>query len=324
MVRLRLVCAGFIDIGTYFEPFRVREYRFESAWPRPTGWLDDRGTSTRYGSDTRSVTHTGFVEFSGRQANSILYWGGVVGTRHRLRKRKQVEDVLVLASLLTGHNWGLYSRRSYHDFPVINANHLQCVAPGCGGEEAGRLIELALQSLTSESWQTQFEEGFHLRMLLNHSNVLATEARFLSLMVIWEWIFAHIRNPRGATIKDESKNLNKILVGVLEEYFPGMVNSALLSDKCILFVLRNQLAHCGRLPIDRDYAKTWMRQLHCDFQPFSLKGIGVIDYIHFFQQLTQVVVLKTLGLDVEDRLSAFSFQENLAAFLDTGRIICRC
>jgi len=324
MTRLRLVCAGFIDIDAYFEPFEVREYRFESAKPRPGHWPDDLGIASGRGGDTRSVAHTAFVDFVGSQEDSILYRGGIAGSAHRVRKRKRIEDVLLLASLLTGHNWWLYSRRVYHDYPVINANHLKCVAPGRGGEAAGRLIELALHAVVAEKWQTQFEGGLHLRMLFNHSNILATEARFLGLMVIWEWVFAHIKNPNGATVKDESKNLNQILVGVLEEYFPGKVNSTLLSDKCILYVLRNQLAHCGRLPIDRDYAETWMRQLHCDFQPLSLKGVGVIDYIVFFQMLTQTIVLKTLGLDVSDRLDVFSFSENLDAFLKTGKIQHRC
>jgi hypothetical protein len=324
MARLRLVCAGFIDIDAYFESFEVREYRFESAKPRPVDWPDDLGIAPGCGGDTRSVTHTALVDFVGRQEDSILYKGGIVGSTHRVRKRKLIEDVLLLASLLTGHNWWLYSRKVYHDFPVVNANHLKCVAPGQGGEAAGRLIELALQSVVCETWQTQFEGGLHLRMLLNHSNILATEARFLSLMVIWEWLFAHIRNPGGATVNDESKNLNEVLVGVLEEYFPGKVNGALLYDKCIFYVLRNQLAHCGRLPIDRDKAETWMRKLHCDFQPLSLKGVGVIDYIVFFQLLTQTIVLRTLGLDVSGTLDVFSFSENLDSFLKTGKIRHRC
>lgn len=324
MTRLRLASAGFVTFDAYFEPFDVEDYQFTSVRPRPAGWPDDSGLSASSGFDIRSVRQTGYVEFAGRQQDSILFQGGVVGGVRHFRKKKLIDDVLLLACLVTGRNWWLYSRRMYPDSPAINANHLSCVAPARGGQGAGQMIDGALQTVRSKSWRTQFEGGFHLRMLRNHANILTTEARFLGLVVIWEWLFAHIRNPSGASVTDESYDLNEILVGVLEEYFPGKVNGDLLASKCIFYVLRNQLAHCGRLPIDRDYAQAWMKQLQCDFQSLSLKGIGVIDYIVFFQLLTQVIVLKTLGLDVEDRLGVFSFSENLAVFLQTGKISYRC
>lgn len=324
MGRLRVVSAGFVDVESYFEPFDVEMYHFTSVHPKPAGWPENSGRSGVSGFDTRSVADSGFVEFSGRQEDSILFRGGVIGTARRTRKRKLIDDVLLLACLLTGRNWWLYSQRMYRDFPVINANHLCCVAPGRGGQAAGLMIERALQCVRLEPWRTQFEGGFHLRMVRNHANILATEARFLSLVVIWEWLFAHIQNPSGASVSDESANLKKIFTTVLEEYWPGKVNRSLLLSECVFQVLRNQLAHCGRLPIDRRYAPNWMKKLHCDFEYFSGKGVGVIDYIHFLQQLTQVVVLKTLGVDAEDRLAAWSFRENLASFLDSGKIACSC
>ena len=324
MRRFRVVSGGFVDVGSYFEPFDVEGYHFTSLYPKPAGWPENSGRSGQSGFDTRSVTHTGFVEFSGRQEDSILFRGGVIGTARGTRKRKLIDDVLLLACLLTGRNWWLYSRRMYPDFPVINANHLSCIAPGEGGQDAGLMIEEALQCVRSELWQTQFEGGFHLRMLRNHANILATEARFLSLVVIWEWLFAHLQNPIGASISDESRDLKEIFTTVLEEYWPGKVNSSLLLSECIFHVLRNQLAHSGRLPIDRDKSPGWMKKLHCDFRYFSGKGVGVIDYIHFFQQLTQVVVLKTLGVGAEDRLAAWSFRENFVNFLGSGKIAHRC
>ena len=324
MRKFRVASGGFVDVGLYFEPFDVERYHFTSLYPKPAGWPKNSGRSGQSGFDTRSVAHTGFVEFSGRQEDSILFKGGVIETARSTRKRKLIHDVLLLACLLTGRNWSLYSGRIYPDFPVINANHLECVTPGNGGQNAGVMIEKALQCVRSGSWQTQFEDGFHLRMLRNHANILATEARFLSLVVIWEWLFAHLQNASGASVSDESKDLKEIFTTVLEEYWPGKVNHSLLRKECIFHVLRNQLAHSGRLPIDRDKSPDWMKNLHCDFHYFSGKGVGVIDYIHFFQQLTQVVVLKTLGVNAGDRLAAWNFKENLAYFLDSGRITHRC
>lgn len=324
MRRLRVVSAGFVDVNFYFEPFDVEGYHFTSVHPKPAGWPENSRRPGQYRFDTRSVHHTGFVEFSGRQEDSILFKGGAIGTARSTRKRKLIDYVLLLACLLTGKNWSLYSRRIYPDFPVINANHLECLAPGNGGPEAGVMIEEALQCVRSEPWQTQFEGGFHLRMLRNHANILTTEARFLSLVVIWEWLFAHLRNPSGAPVSDERKNLKEIFTAVLEKYWPGKVNRSQLLSECIFHRLRNQLAHCGRLPVDRRGAPDWMKKLHCDFHYFSGKGVGVIDYIRFFRHLTQVVVLKTLGVDAEDRLAAWSFRENLASFLDSGKIAHRC
>jgi hypothetical protein len=232
MRKFRVASGGFVDVGFYFEPFDVERYHFTSLYPKPAGWPKNSERSGQSGFDTRSVAHTGFVEFSGRQEDSILFKGGVIETARSTRKRKLIHDVLLLACLLTGRNWSLYSGRIYPDFPVINANHLECVAPGNGGRNAGMMIEEALQCVRSGSWQTQFEDGFHLRMLRNHANILATEARFLSLVVIWEWLFAHLQNASGASVSDESRDLKKIFTTVLEEYWPGKVNHSLLRKKC--------------------------------------------------------------------------------------------
>jgi len=324
MRRLKLASAGFLGIRTYFEPFAVGGYTFYSAHPKPSGWPHNRGATGPTQFDTRSVTHNAYVEFTGRQEESILFRSGIVGYSGHIRKKKLIEDVLLITSLITGRNWWLYSHRGYPDYPVINCMHLNRVAPGNGGAEAGSMIEKALECVRTGSWRTQFAGGFHLRMLRNHANILSTEARYLSLMVIWEWLYAHLKNPFGATVYDESKKLTEILASVLRDNWPEETNYNLLRNKCILHVLRNQLAHSGRLPIDRKGADDWMKNLHCGFGFLSGESVGVIDYIHFFEQLTQVVVLRTLGLKVDDRLGAFSFTQNLSAFLSSGRIQHRC
>ena len=321
MRKYRLAGTGFAGIDRFYEPFVVDIYSFSSSHDKPAGWPETYGAVKL---DTRSVLPNGAVEFEGRQEDSILYRGGVVGTVGASRKRKLVEDLVLILSLLTGQNWCLYCRRSFPDYPVVNSFHLKSVVPGDGGKPVGDAVCQALNAIRSPAWQTQYADGFHLRMLRNHANILSTEARFLALMVIWEWLYAHLKNPCGATQTDEGKGLGKIIASVLAHYWPTKTNTNQLQPHSVLSVMRNQFAHSGWVPIDRKGARPWMKALHCDFGYWTGKGVGIIDYIHFLEQLTQVVVLKTLGLNVEKELGAFSFSDNLNAFLSTGQITHRC
>ena len=321
MTRLRIANAGFVTIGSYFEPFEVGKYRFSSVYPRSEVGRDSEGFFGNVARGPRAVRCTAYAEFVERQENSILFQGGHVGFQNSPhRKRKLIDDVLLLASIVTGRNWELFSRREYPNYPVTNASHLECVVPDIGGAKVGKVIEQALACIQQDAWQSRFEKGFHLRMLKNHANILTTEARFLSLVIIWEWLYAHLKNAAGATVLDEAKGLRKVFVEVLDRFWPGQVNKPLLSGENVFYVLRNQLAHCGHLPIDRQYASRWMKELHCDFQFLSAKGTGVPDYIRFFQHLTQVVVLKTLGINADSKLEAWSFKKNLHDFLQTGKL----
>jgi len=47
---------------------------------------------------------------------------------------------------------------------------------------------------------------------------------------------------------------------------------------------------------------------------------GIRDYLKFFDRLTHVVVLKTLGINGEDSMKAFDFPKELSLFLSTGKI----
>ena len=65
-------------------------------------------------------TKTGYLEFFGSQPDSVLFQGGTIGNQRCSRKRKFIEDILVIGSLLHGWNWELYSRRNdYRSFPLI-------------------------------------------------------------------------------------------------------------------------------------------------------------------------------------------------------------
>jgi hypothetical protein len=56
------------------------------------------------------------VEFKGKQANSLIFNGGIINNRRTLRKRKLIDDILVIGFILTGWNWILYSRKKDSNF----------------------------------------------------------------------------------------------------------------------------------------------------------------------------------------------------------------
>lgn len=64
---------------------------------------------------------TATVTFSGRQEDTILNMPGRRGPT-RKRQGKLLDDILLLLSLLTGHNVVLASGRNYTGFPVLPRN----------------------------------------------------------------------------------------------------------------------------------------------------------------------------------------------------------
>lgn len=146
---------------------------------------------------------------------------------------------------------------------------------------------------------------FHLRMLINHANIHHCEGRFLLNVTLWEWLYPHIKNPKGATTQDETNNLQEVFNFVLNHFWPKQYKKQ--NQKNIFHVLRNQIAHSGKVPIDRSYAEQWMAQLVWDSK--NRNDIDLKCYLHFFDLLTQVVVLKTLGIDADNLI-----QRNLLLF----------
>lgn len=78
----------------------------------------------------------------------------------------------------------------------------------------------------------------------------------------------------------------------------------------IFHVLRNQLAHSGKIPINRHYAESWMKELKWD----NPDDYGIKDYLSFFDVLTQIIVLKTLDINAD------VIAPKLHSFLDTGQL----
>lgn len=257
--------------------------------------------------DSRRHKQNASVKFNGNQEDSILFKNVIItSNRKKPRKRKLIDDVLVLGSLLNGRNWELYSRISYRypSAPLIPKHHLEDL----GLDEKVKIesyFNAALEKIRDTTWQKQYENGFHLRMLLNHANIIHLESRFLSNVVIWEWLYLHLTNPNRL---EKKYPLNFILNNVIKNFWPNMA----FDGNNIFFVLRNQLAHSGKLPIDRGYAEPWMTQLVCNGDD---RNPGVKQYLKFFDRLTQVVVLKTLDIDAE-----IIGSHELSNFLKNGKL----
>lgn len=311
MKRLKLSNITFV-IDEYFEPYRVNNYTISSKHKKTSKY---KRVLRHIKKSTREHCHNAFVEFSGVQEDSIIFKGGMVNNS---RKIKLIEDILLIGSILTHNNWALFSRSDYPQYPVLPINHLDYICRD--SIEIEKLLNKAVSKIKEPSWQIQYENGFHLLMLFNKANIYNYEGRFISYMVIWEWLYPHLKNPNGATSADESFNLIEIMNYIFNHYWGAKINNKLFTSsyKNIFYVLRNQLAHSCKLPIDRNYAEDWMKNLK--WEKDKPTGKGIKDYLKFFGLLTQVIVLKTLDIDSEKSLSIWNFEEKLEKFLLTGTI----
>ena len=323
MTKRKLDNLTFILDEDFTAPFSVAGYTFH-----PQDLPTRRGgvkaiPSKRILNENRQHKQNAYVEYEGAQENSIIFKGGRVGANQQnSRKRKFLEDLLVVGSILTAQNWQLHSRRDFAQYPAIPKNHLERISKNA--EQCKKHLKTAMNKLKDLFWQKQFENGFHLVMLLNRANILNTETRFLSMVVVWEWLYPHLKNSNGATPSDKANNLHEIFTFILNKFWQEKINNNIFTNgkvnkksKNIFYVLRNQLAHSGKLPIDRNHAEHWMTQILWE-RSGTTKGIN--DYLKFFDRLTQIVVLKTIDINGEGSLKAFNFTGQLDSFLSTGRI----
>lgn len=241
-----------------------------------------------------------------KQNDSIIFKGGRITQKFSEsqtgRKRKFIEDILLIISLLIGRNVVLYSRKNFGQFPVIPFKNLKQISSN--SDELRADLSIALRKIKTYEWQRKFNNGFHLIMLYYHANILHDESRFLANFVIWEWLYAHIYGK-------ESGNLREIISSILHSVWMSDVDQNIYnaSKHNIFSVLRNQLAHSGRLPINRPYAKTWMKQLSSE---------DIRAFFDFFNTLTQVLVMKTINPNCENRID--SFNTSLKHILEYGKL----
>lgn len=321
MRRLKLVNIASLGLDAArdrFAPFTVDRYTFHSDL-HPGAPPLTVNTSLMASRANRIHRQNAYVEFAGHQEDSIIFRGGLHGSAWRPQKRKFIDDILLLGSLLTARNWALFSRRHYAQFPVVPVNRLRAISD-FRTELAGDLATL-IAKIKNPEWQRTFDSGFHVRALLNKANILNIESRFLSGVILWELVYSKL-------FAREEDNLHTVIKEVLQFYWPGRVDTTVFTNgrvrgvsRNIIYVLRNQLAHSGRLPIDRPYAEEWMKRVPAENAPGGF-GITLNDYLSFFGDLTQVVVMKTLDFHPENRqgLSIFDFGAKLQSFLSTGRL----
>jgi len=304
MTRYNLCNLTFVS-DKYFKPFSIDSYTFTSKYSFNSE--DDFGCKiiTSTVEEHRRHKLNAFVTFKGKQKDSLIWKGGRVGLNEvKSRKRKLIEDILLISSLLVGKNVFLHSRKRYPQCQLVSSPHLNNISKN--SFELQSDLTMALNQLKDNKWRKKFHNGFHLIMMYNHANVLLRESRYLANVIIWEWLYPQI-HPSGR----ESLKLKEIFLFLLEYFYPSRVNSKLLKSNNIFHVLRNQLAHSGMFPIDRPYAEDWMKQL---------SELEIQEYLKFFGNLTHAVVLKTLGIDVGNRLDTFDFSSQLSSYLRTGRI----
>lgn len=305
--------------GDNFQQFTVDGYEFHSQTSPPARRGINVYTARMAARDNRIHKQNAYV-LHGTQEDSVLYRGGMVGTAMRpTHRRKFLEDILVLGSLLTAHNWAFYSRKYTAGYPLVPTNHLRTITTDFNDLQPD--LSALSARLKEPAWQRQFDNGFHLKMLLNSANNYHSESRFLSRVIIWEFLYAKLFGR-------ESENLQEIIKAILEYFWAGRVNNSIFLthrvsgfSKNIFYVLRNQLAHSGKLPIDRPYAEQWMTQIPWE-APFGSMIRDLKRYLIFFDELTQVIVMKTMDFHPETRniFNAFNFTDNLNSFLSTGRI----
>jgi len=297
-----------------FSPFSVGGYKFRYCGHPKTGSIVVF-SSKNVLEDARKNHQNTEIEFDGGEKLTVIFTeGGVVGRRGEGPENSEeitfLEDILVIGSILTGWNWQLATWKEYENYWPYGKNALKCVCSN--SEQCEKYLQQSICKLLDPAWQLQFENGYHLRMLNNHGKIPIKEPRFLANFVIWEWLFPHIKNPNGAGVQDESENLREIFSDILLHYWGDQVNTDIFNDRevNIFQILRNQLTHSSKLPVNRRGALDWMKKLTLD---------DVNRYLEFFDVLTQAVVLKTLNIDAEKKL--FRWQPcEIQYFLEHGKL----
>jgi len=281
----------------FFNPFTIERYTFTST-SKPS-FISTYNSQK----DWRDVRLTATVSIRDKQKPSIIYSGGKLINRLKQTETELtfLDDLSLLMSLCLARNVVPEYMSSTNEWPVIARNHLEQVSTS--PEQLSSDISVVISCIRSVTWQQKYLSGFHLRMICHAANVLNMETRYLAMVVLWEWLYGRL------TGDEKENNLRKIIAHILKHFWPE-TNSSIFKDQAnnIMQTLRNQLAHSGLLPINR--GDLWMRAVS--------KQDLLEKYIPFFTHLTQIVVLKTIGLNCESRIPEFTSE--LKAFLSTGKL----
>jgi len=257
-----------------FGPFEVYGYRFQpkdTRHRRPPAY------------EPRGMYTNASVKVPKRQRDSVIFLGGRDLTN---RKRKLIEDMMVIASLLVGHNVELKSHSGWREFPLCRGKHLKQVAYDWNDFRIA--LETATARLLEPEWKRLYENGFHIRMLYCYSDTTTAELRFLGYCAIWEFLY-YCNNRIVSYKKLTDTSLQAKLCYLVSRYLleHGMRVS---HDALRVFCdMRNQFAHSGKLPI-----------LNPKSPYRSLTWEECREEIGVFEGLTQALVLKTLAVDLQN------------------------
>jgi len=262
------------------------------------------------------------VTFNGKQKDTIMWRGGVVlplsmkgvklpqsDLQKYGRKRKIIEDILIMISVLTGCNVALNSQKDSPNFP-LRAKKIPC--PLCiTSASLEKYLNTVFSKFLDHKWQKKYQDGFYLTHFNNAANITTKEPRFLSYLVLWELLYSLENNRK------ESMDLNKIITFLMDRFF-GFRREFKKEDPCIFYLIRNQLAHNGILPLSGNRIKNAKRE----FRDLSIDDC--YEYLDFFGQLTYTMVLITTGIDldpIKTRLGIAGFEANLNAFINNDGLV---
>ena len=300
---LKLVNLNFIDADD-FKPFEVNDYSFLP--------IEQRQKISLFSNRSHSVNAK--VIIPPNQPNSVLRKGGKKGKRSGSERLiKLLDDMLIIVSILIGRNVVQWSDRAYSIFPAVSSKHCNMISKNSTSLKND--LDTAINTLLLPDWQTKFENGFHVLMFYNCADLFVDESRFISNVKIWEFLYAHDIKDLDDSVEAHYYKLRKTkletkICHLLRRYLLNNKNLSL--DKLDIFIhLRNQLTHYGKLPVIVPDAPDWIR---------SLGWSGCKWYLRLFERLTQLLVLKTLGIDGIQSLNLFNVSEHLSELVSKGRI----
>ncbi len=283
-----------------FTPFEIDGYTFS---PIPGKQPKKK---TIYSSDYFLKSYRGMklnakVSIPSRQKNSIFRKGGIYPKN---RKIKFLDDLLVIISILIGQNVIAKFYEKFLEFPLASGKHCETVSHN--SNELKNHLSVAIPEVLNRDWQKKYENGFHVRVFYNASNIFVEEPRFLADITIWEYLY--YRNHHNLSYDSlRMCTLNTKINFLVKEYLLPDIVSLPEVHLRIFSDMRNQLSHSGKLPIQNPRS------------PFvELSWIGCSKYIRLFSRLTQVLVLKTMGIECFEQLKVFNVKDHLDELVANG------
>ena len=285
-----------------FTPFDIHGYTFS---PIPGKQPKKRMiySSDYFLKSNRNMKLNAKVSIPSKQNNSIFRKDGIYPNN---RKIKLLDDILVIISILIGRNVIPKFYDKFLEFPLCSGKHCEGVLRNSA--ELQKHLSVAIPAILIRDWQEKYENGFHVSMFYNASNIFVTEPRFLADMALWEYLYH--RNHQSLSYDSlNRRTLNTKINFLVKEYLLPSLTSLPEERLRIFSDIRNQLSHNGKLPIQNPRS------------PFiGLSWIGCRKYIKLFSRLTQVLVLKTLGIDCLDQLRIFNVKDHLDELVANGSV----